>query len=268
MLHLQKILVPVDLSAASLVPVRFAGALAQRLAAFVTLVHCSAASEDIRAKLQSLGCRELGSQPFSILLLPGEPAREIVAYAHSAHFGLIVMATHGYGPFRRLVLGSVTTQVLDRADCPVFTGAHLEQAAAGHGTRFETVVCPVDLGPKTTEVAGWAGDFANALGARLFLLHVIPDLPAAEGDYYRAGANLALVEQATERLHALRAALGLSARVIVAGGALPDAVCHQASELGADVLVAGRGTSAGRLGRLRSSAFAIIRGAPCPVITV
>ena len=267
MLHLQKILAPVDLSPASVVSVQFAGALARRFEAFVTLVHCSG-SEETREKLQALGCRELGSQPFSTLVLPGDPAREIVEYAHSAHFGLIVMATHGYGPFRRLVLGSVTTQVLDRSDCPVFTGAHLEQAAAGHGTRFDTVVCSVDLGPKTEEVAGWAGEFAKAVGARLFLLHVIPDLPAAEGDYYSAGANLVPVEQATESLHALCDSLRLSARVIVAGGPLPDSVCRQASELGADVLVAGRGTSAGRLGRLRSNAFGIIRGAPCPVITV
>jgi nucleotide-binding universal stress UspA family protein len=144
----------------------------------------------------------------------------------------------------------------------------LEHAVAGHGTHFDTIVCAVDLGPKTEEIARWAGDFAATVGGRLFLLHIVPKLGAEEGDYFRADANLAPVEQAFERLTVLRDTLGLSAKVIVAGGGIPEAIGHQASELGADVVVAGRGTCAGRLGRLRSNAYAIIRSTPCAVITV
>lgn len=267
MLRLEKILAPVDLSAASRAPLQFAGALAGRMEATVTLLHAGA-EEDSRARMEALGASALARAPFSTVLLEGDPARVIVEYARSERFGLIVMATHGYGPFRRLVLGSVTTQVLDEADCPVFTGAHLELAAAGHGLHFETIVCAVDLGRLTAEVAKWAGEFAAAVGGRLFLLHIVPDLAAAEGEYFRADANLVPVQQAFEELGALRDALGLSAKVIVAGGGTPDGICRQAEELGADVLIAGRGTCAGRIGRLRSNAFEIIRTAPCPVITV
>ena len=268
MLQVEKILVPVDLSPASLVPVQFTAALARHFHAVVTLVHCGATADQARETLEALGRRELDPHSFSTMVCPGEAARVIVDYARSAGFSLIVMATHGYGPFRRLVLGSVTTQVLDQAGCPVFTGAHLEQAVAGHGTRFNTIVCALDLGPKTEEIARWAGEFAEAVGGRLFLLHVIPELAGAEGDYFQADANLVPVEQATQTLTELRDMLGLSARVIVAGGPVFEAIRRQACELGADVLVAGRGACAGRIGRLRSNAFEIIRSAPCPVITV
>jgi nucleotide-binding universal stress UspA family protein len=36
----------------------------------------------------------------------------------------------------------------------------------------------------------------------------------------------------------------------------------------ADALVIGRGSAAGLFGRLRSNAYAIIRQAPCPVVSV
>lgn len=51
-------------------------------------------------------------------------AREIGQYAASHAADLIVVGTHGYGPVRRLVLGSVADQVLRMAPCPVLTVPH------------------------------------------------------------------------------------------------------------------------------------------------
>jgi nucleotide-binding universal stress UspA family protein len=153
MLSVERILVPVDLSAASMVPVRFAAVLARTFDAFVTLLHCGATDEETRERLEKLGREELGSQCFSTVVFQGDAARVAVDHARSARCDLIVMSTHGYGPFRRLLIGSVTTQVLDQADCPVFTGAHREEAIVGHNARFDTVLCAVDLGPKAAELA-------------------------------------------------------------------------------------------------------------------
>ena len=52
---------------------------------------------------------------------------KIVELAHeSPDQTVILMPTHGYGPFRRFILGSNTAKVLHDADCPVWTGVHLE----------------------------------------------------------------------------------------------------------------------------------------------
>ena len=40
------------------------------------------------------------------------------------------MSTLGEGAFYRFLLGSVTAKVLHESHCPVWTGAHLEEAQA------------------------------------------------------------------------------------------------------------------------------------------
>lgn len=146
MLRLKKILVPVDLSAPSMLVVQYAGALASSFEASVTLLFAGATEDELSQKLEAMARAEFGPLCLSTVVLKGDPARVIVDYARSEGIGLIAMSTHGYGPFRRLLLGSVTTKVLDSTTCPVFTGTHLEHAAAGHGARFDNIVCAVDLG--------------------------------------------------------------------------------------------------------------------------
>jgi len=58
-------------------------------------------------------------------VLSGLPAaREIAQYAATQGADLIVVGTHGYGPVRRLVLGSVADQVVRMAPCPVLMVPH------------------------------------------------------------------------------------------------------------------------------------------------
>ncbi len=49
----------------------------------------------------------------------GVAAREIVASAKENAVDLIIMASHGYGPVRQLLLGSTTERVLGHSPCPV-----------------------------------------------------------------------------------------------------------------------------------------------------
>lgn len=51
--------------------------------------------------------------------LKGDPAAEIVKYAETHHADLIVMPCHGRRGISRLLLGSVTNEVLNRAPCEV-----------------------------------------------------------------------------------------------------------------------------------------------------
>ena len=52
-------------------------------------------------------------------VLTGVPDREIVRYAKDYDADLIVVGTHGYGPFKRLILGSVADRVIRQALCAV-----------------------------------------------------------------------------------------------------------------------------------------------------
>lgn len=79
-------------------------------------------------------------------VLTGLPAaHEIAQYAATHGADLIVVGTHGYGPVRRLVLGSVADRVIRLAPCPVLTVPHHTLRAtspawtAGHEQEMTTV---------------------------------------------------------------------------------------------------------------------------------
>lgn len=56
---------------------------------------------------------------FEEVLLTGNASDEIVAFATEAKADLVVLATHGYGFMRRMILGSVTAACIRRAPCSV-----------------------------------------------------------------------------------------------------------------------------------------------------
>ncbi len=54
-------------------------------------------------------------------VLTGNPADQIVAYAHETGAEMIIMTTHGYSGLEHVVLGSTTESVLRHAQCPVLS---------------------------------------------------------------------------------------------------------------------------------------------------
>ena len=52
-------------------------------------------------------------------LLEGPAAEAIISVAESREADLIVLGTRGMGPFKGLLLGSVSIKVMQRATCPV-----------------------------------------------------------------------------------------------------------------------------------------------------
>ena len=289
-----KILFPIDFSERSISAARYARTLGCRFRPEITLMHvlpppvsdvasmdsgllmvAEAWEEQQRHSQQDVSefaARELG--PFRVhpMVLEGDPATAIVEQAHSERADLIVMATHGYGRFRRFILGSVTAKVLHDADCPVWTGAHLPAVQAGpqasQQASIRQVVCALDLSAHSENVLDWAARLAVSFDARLFLIHAIPALAPAEEDDYQQGWREDLASGAKHQLDGLQQSVGTKAEQLVVAGDSPHTVCAQAEELRADVLVIGRSSESGLLGRLRTNAYAIIRGTHCPVVSV
>jgi universal stress protein A len=80
--------------------------------------------EDSRVELQSnldvMVKQVESSVPIETLVVFGEPMKEIVQFAETGNFDLLVMGTHGHNMVSRFLIGSVSEQVLRRAPCPVF----------------------------------------------------------------------------------------------------------------------------------------------------
>ncbi len=52
-------------------------------------------------------------------LIRGRPAAAMVRFAAEEHLDRLVVAGHGHGGLRRLVVDSVTEEVVQAAPCPV-----------------------------------------------------------------------------------------------------------------------------------------------------
>ena len=202
-------------------------------------------------------------------VVTGDPAGEIVECARRREAGLIVLATHGYGPFRRFLLGSVTAKVLHDAACPVWTGPHLEAAPSHEKIAFRRIVCAIDLAGASRAVLEWAGRFAREFGAELTVVHVLPhSLVQLGGIYFDAAWRQETAAAARDRIHRLQRETETPGEVLIEIGETPVTVSDVAASRGADLVVIGRGSESGLMGRLRATAYAILRESPCPVVTV
>jgi nucleotide-binding universal stress UspA family protein len=290
MVPLTRILVPVDFSERSPGAAHFARYLAEHFNAEITLLHVINSADyaigapelagallgdwnDVRKAesqkaLDAFMASEFASLNVRKLITEGDPAVEIVEFAHDEQVSLIVLPTHGYGPFRRFILGSVTAKVLHDSDCPVFTGIHMEQAPSVDNIQFKSILCAVDLGPQSEKTLGWASRFAREFDASLHLVHALPMLGGGQAEYFDPDWRLLLSNQAKEQIEELQQKAGTAASVTLDNGDVAR-VTHQAAIAAkADLLVIGRSSSSGILGRLRANAYAIIRESPCPVVSI
>jgi nucleotide-binding universal stress UspA family protein len=179
------------------------------------------------------------------------------------------MPTHGYGPFRRLLLGSVTSKVLHDADCPVWTGVHLEKHPSAEPLALSHILCAIDLGPHSTKALDWASRLATEFRSKLTIAHVVASLDPRTEDYYFAPEwRKYVMDQAKEDIEKLQRNVGTQAEVDLETGDISKSVSLAAENLKADLIVIGRGATAGVLGRFRTHAYSIIRQSPCPVVSV
>jgi len=205
----------------------------------------------------------------------GEPAHEIVSYAKANDIGLIMMPTHGYSPFRRFLLGSVTAKVLHDVECPVYTGVHSTELLSQNPEKCERLLCAVDVQPPDARVIGWAAEFARMRHCDVQLVHAVQVVEDHDDDEdsrtfetrYLQSREL-LFRRAHEAIAGLQKEAGTAFPVCVRGGK-PEQVVHDAAQdLGADLVVIGRGQLNHPLGRLRTHTYSIIRESPRPVISV
>ena len=284
---LTKILLPVDFSERSALAVHYARDLALHFRSELILAHVlpplhsefgigitgsmlvdvyRSRTDQAERDLNAFELDALTGLNVRRLLLHGEPASKIVELAHEERVDLIAMPTHGYGQFRRFILGSNTAKVLHDADCPVWTGVHIEEVPAV-AAPFAKILCAVDLGPQSARTLAWASWLQREFHGQLTLIHAIaahaealdePDLS------WRTGIR----EIAEEELLRLQRETGADADLLLETGEPTRIICSAAARVGAGTVIIGRGSAAGNFGRLRTNSYAIIRQSPCPVVSV
>jgi nucleotide-binding universal stress UspA family protein len=77
--------------------------------------------------------RHFPSTKLKAVVEEGDPAKIITNYAREHAVDLIMMPTHGYGPFRRFLVGSITAKVLYDELCPVGCVANRFLSCSGSG---------------------------------------------------------------------------------------------------------------------------------------
>lgn len=234
----------------------------------------SPAPEDVRSELQRfLRPAEEAGVPCDVAVVDGRPAPTIVQYAREKAADLVVMGTHGHGGFERLLLGSVTEKVLRKAPCPVLT---VGPAAADERPEVARILCALDFSDMSLRALDYAASLARVATAVLNVVHVV-DWPLEEGEsaprdfdlrnYRRHLADLALRRLRTTIPEALREQSG--AEEITTFGRPHGAILRIAAEKHADLIVLGV-HGAGSVDRtlFGSTAYHVVRGAKCPVLSV
>lgn len=287
MATIQNILFPVDFSSSCVAMAPFVKRSAAITSAKVTLLHVleiapsgfelwvrplGEIEEDrrsiARAKFDSFLESEFSVGDNPRLLIAGDAGAGIAQVAREGGFDLIAMPTHA-GVFRRMLLGSTTAKVLNDADCPVFTTRHAETIAP-RPAEHRVWVCAVGLQADSQRVVRYASQASETFGAKLTLVHAVmaseSGLPVQVDLEERVQARER--RAARQRIEELQRAVGSHAPVRIAVGPIKDALVEAARRLEADVIVIGRSPEPGAAGRLRDLTYAVVRDAPCPVLSV
>lgn len=196
----------------------------------------------------------------------------ILSYAVEHDIHLIVLGTHGRRGIRRLVLGSVTEEVLRRAPCPVLTvgrGARTETALQGG-----TLLVPIDFSDHQVRLLAHARELAQVYDMTLILFHAIEleGLPDVYGVYNDPPEPDALTDQTTDVLEEWAETpreKGVETKVVVRNGHPPAEILSATEEFDCDLLaIATHGRSGVDRILMGSVTEKVLRRAPCPVFTV
>jgi nucleotide-binding universal stress UspA family protein len=283
------ILFPVDFSDRCRAVRPFVTSLAQKFNAKITLLHTlgvprgfyggvdasypiavdwDAMKDDTIEQLQIFLDTEEGFQPeVCAVAVVGDAAAEIVDYTVAHGVDLIMMPTHGYGRFRSMLLGSVTAKVIHDCDCPVWTAAHTEAPTLPQHTRCENVMCAVDTTPDAVRLITHATEVADSLHAKLRLIHAVPPVDHTPTTRFEDVFRADLMRIARESVMKLQEEAGTNVDICMEMGPVSKVVHAAASHHQADLVIIGHGRIHDTLGRLRTNAYAIIREAPCPVLS-
>ena len=289
----QQILFPVDFSDRSRAAAPFIHSMATRYGSHVTLLHAvqipspvysgmdityppnpdrQELSDEILSKLEEFRDNQLPRLDARCVVEFGDPANAIVDFAHQNRVALIALPTHGYGAFRRLLLGSVAAKVLHDATVPVWTSAHCPESGHRAHPLPRHILCALDLKPDSLRVLQLAIEIASDTTATLEIVHAAPEGYAqSENDPARAieiRIRELLQTAGDAELVKLEPEIHAEYPPPCNQGDVAKLVRDVATSRRSDLVIIGRGRIQHALGQLHAHAYSIVRESPCPVLSI
>jgi nucleotide-binding universal stress UspA family protein len=283
MIHVKKIMVPVDFSEPSKKAVNYGLSLASEFQARLVLAHIApfdgAAYE--RAKLQLLRLIPPDYRDrldFEIVVKAGDVRAELLAIVEEGEIDLVVMGSRGRSYFERVLLGSVAERLLRKLHVPILTVSHLNPEKEIHepGTvPLRRIVYATDLTEGSEVGLEFSVRLARGLDAHLTVVHAVhADDVAFYGletgflpDYVSEARA-----QAAERMSRMVSLVsngGVPISTVLADGVPYEAINSVAEKDNADLIVINL-QGKGRLERalLGTTAERVIRTATVPVLSL
>ena len=223
---------------------------------------CRTAKTDVQAEYGLDGSIES-------LVCEGEPPEIIVDTARGKNADLIALGTYGRRGLKRLLMGSVTSQVILNSPCDVLVVKKPCDKCTGS---YSSLLVPFDGSVSSEKALARACALAKADGAELSVLYVIPRYEEMMDFFKTDTIKKSLFQEAEkiiEKAKKLAAAQGAQIKAVVQEGHAGEKIVEIADKLKNDVIVMGthgwRGVNKAIMG---STAERIIANASCPVLIV
>ena len=288
MMHIKNVLVPVDFSPPSRLAVNYGICLARTFRARLTLMHVVESPKALRdsagngsAQVEKqyreqaermlaalLGPEDQDDLDFSIVLKSGGIEAEIIAAASEQGADMLVMGTHGRGLFGRLLIGSVTQNLLRKAAIPILTICHVTRPLA-----LERILFAAGLSETSKHGLDFAINLARQTHSKLVFLHATERATLAYGgNEMVCSVTQEDAEEARAKLAALAAestGQGVQAETILVEGDAAQEIIKGAEDANAGLIlitVQFRGLVERTL--LGTTAERLIREARVPVLSI
>ena len=284
MIHIKKVMVPVDFSEASKKGVNYGLSLALEFEARLVLANIvrydSLAYLTAKAHLLDLIPAELRERlDFELIVKSGDVRQELLGIVEEKEIDLVVMGSRGRSHVQRLLLGSVTERMLRKLHVPVLTVSHLEPERELHKpgpVPLKKLLYATDLADGSEAGLEFSIRLARGLNAHLTVVHVVQPLDAAiygiETAGYLPDYAVEARAQASERLNRLVGLVSdgsVPITTVLADGVAYERIHALAAGQKADLVVINL-QGKGRLDRalLGRTAERVIRTATVPVLAL
>jgi len=206
-----------------------------------------------------------GAPVADIHFVEGRPSQEIVKLALELSAGLVAIGSRGLGRLQRLVLGSVSEGVVQRAPCPVLV---MRGGEAAWPPRW--VVVGEDFSPEAERAAEIACELAKLYSVSATLLWTYPPPPGDEAGMPPAREELLrlALQHLNDRAFDLQGVAGRRPEIRLEAGDAAEVLVRASEELSGRALIAvgRRGLDAAQPPDLGSTSIKVLHAAPGPVL--